>query len=262
MAKPSTVLIKLVSTANTVWILGDQLTLDHAALRGLDRRAIRGHEADLLAALERGRQLEAPFGEEHRPADDDIIRAVPKRLSDIDRALLVICRAVVHRTDARRDHQHAPTQFGANARRLQSGRHDAVTAGCQRTASTRQHESLDIAGEPQIVEIAAIQARPAACSASPLTRSGRLPIRSARSVGVVTSTDRPNRSASASRSSTASRGLIGSSCSDRWRGTIARRLEVTASRTFAGRASTPPSSHERKARGPALSPSSNPRSST
>ena len=28
----------IVITANTVWILGDQLTLDHAALRGLDRR--------------------------------------------------------------------------------------------------------------------------------------------------------------------------------------------------------------------------------
>ena len=42
---------------------------------------------------------------------------------------------------------------------------------------------------------------------------------------------------------------------------MARRFDVTARRTFAGRASTPPSSHERSARGAALSPSSKPRSS-
>ena len=38
---------------------------------------------------------------------------------------------------------------------------------------------------------------------------------------------RPNRSDSAILSSTTSRGLIGSSCSDRLRGTIWRRLDVT-----------------------------------
>src|SRR3546814_10153490 len=59
------------------------------------------------------------------------------------------------------------------------------------------------------------------------------------------------------RSSSASRGLSAPSlppvsCSCACRARIARRLDVTASRALAGRASTPPSSQLRSRRGPSV----------
>ena len=95
-----------------------------------------------------------------RPADDDVIGAVGEGLRDVDGALLVVDRLVLDRTDAGRHDQQALVD-AAGAASLP--RDPEETTPSQPASSARrargQHELLDVAGEPEVVEVAAIEAR-------------------------------------------------------------------------------------------------------
>ncbi len=93
-----------------------------------------------------------------RPADHDVVRAVRERLRDVDGALLVVDRLVLDRTDARRHHQQPVVDELAQHRRLEARRHHAVAAGLERAPRARQHQLLDVAGETEVVEVAAVEA--------------------------------------------------------------------------------------------------------
>ena len=131
----------------------EQVVLQHARSNAISREDLGD---GLLDGLGGGARVGSIT---NRPAHDDVIGAVVESLGDVHGALLVVHGLVFHRTDAGRHDQQALIDELAQHRCLQPGRDDAVASRFERAPRPRDDEFLDVTGEPEVVEVAAIEAR-------------------------------------------------------------------------------------------------------
>src|SRR5207253_10818502 len=61
-----------------------------------------------------------------RAADDDVVSAVRERPRHVDRALLVACEPILHRSDSRRDDQQSRAQLAPQCWRFQPRGNDPI----------------------------------------------------------------------------------------------------------------------------------------
>src|SRR5882672_6026247 len=108
------------------------------------------------AALDGLRRRPRVRGRADRPPDDDVVGAVRERLRYVHGALLVVL--IFHRTDAGCDDQQLVLEFGFQLLRFEPGRDYAIAAGLHRAPRAGQHQALDVAGEAEIVQVAAVEA--------------------------------------------------------------------------------------------------------
>src|SRR6185503_13326354 len=95
----------------------------------------------------------------NRPPDHDVVGSIGERILDAYHTLLIVDRTVLDRSDSRRDDEQPLVELLAQHFRFEARGHDAIATGFKCAAGAREDQLLHIAAEPEILEIATIEAR-------------------------------------------------------------------------------------------------------